>query len=211
MEKVFLYLYPIEEYNRMFLFSDDYYKSVGKRKPFDVLNECIEKRYRSKGYKVIFALYPDKTIYGIDKKENDKIIYTDVLFKEASGYNEDGTEKAKSEIKYPNENFLISQIGDVQSIVVGGFHWADCVRRVAEACYESGIDTIIDLDLTDIFFGVYWREDYFKIDEYDPQRYKNYILKNFGIGDPDFALNCFNNMYDSPIFGFDSDSSKKVL
>lgn len=211
MEKVFLYLYPIEEYNRMFLFSDDYYELIGRRKPFDVLNECIEKRYRNKGYKVIFALYPDKTIYGINVKENDKIIYTDVLFKEASGYNEDGTEKDKSEIKYPSEKFLISQIGDAQSIVVGGFHWADCVRKVAEACHENGIDTVVDLDLTDIFFGLYYKEDYFKIDEYDPQRYKNYRLENFGIRDPDFALNCFNNTYDSPIFGFDDDSSKKVL
>ena len=52
---------------------------------------------------------------------NDKIIYTDITFKEASGYNEDGTEKEDKDIKYPNEQYLINQLGFVDEIVIGGF------------------------------------------------------------------------------------------
>ena len=55
MQKVFLYLYPIEEYTKVFENDNS----------LAVLNECIQKRYREKGYQVIFALYPDKNLYGI--------------------------------------------------------------------------------------------------------------------------------------------------
>ncbi len=156
MKKVFLYLYPIEEFNRIFLFDDSYYEEENREKPFPILNECIEKRYRSQGYDIVYALYPDKNIYGIIPKPNDKIVYTDISFKQASGYNEDGTEKSNDEIKYPNEQFLINQLGQVDEIVIGGFHFGDCVKRVAECCYENGIDTLVDLDLTDLFFNLYY-------------------------------------------------------
>lgn len=210
MNKVFLYLYPIEEYNKTFLFPNEFYDSKGRKNPLDVLNDCIDKRYRNKGYKVVFALYPDKSLYGVNLKESDSIIYTDVSFKEASGYNEDGTEKMKSEIKYPNEEFLLSQIKDVEKIVIGGFHWNDCVRKVAEVCQEHGIDTLVDLDLTDMFFNLYYLEDYFIIDEYDPKKYKNYRLERIRLGDRNHALDFFNELYNSNVFGFDDESNKKV-
>lgn len=49
--------------------------------PYKVLNECIQKRYREKGYQIVYAIYPDKNIYGINPLQTDKIIYTDVSFK----------------------------------------------------------------------------------------------------------------------------------
>ena len=64
MKKVFLYLYPIKEYASVFNLGDEYYDYMGYKRPFDVLNETIEKRYRQKGYEIIYALYPDKNIYG---------------------------------------------------------------------------------------------------------------------------------------------------
>ena len=127
MQKVFLYLYPIEEYTKVFENDNS----------LAVLNECIQKRYREKGYQVIFALYPDKNLYGIIPQSNDRIIYTDIIFKEASRYNEDGTEKENKDIKYPNEQYLINQLGFVDKIVIGGFHFSDCVKRVAECCLEN--------------------------------------------------------------------------
>lgn len=49
MNKIFLYLYPIEECTKMFLFSnDEIYDNFGKEKTLPILNDCIEKRYRSK-------------------------------------------------------------------------------------------------------------------------------------------------------------------
>lgn len=47
INKVFLYLYPIEEYTKIFLFHDDKnYDDWNVKRPFPILNECIQKRYR---------------------------------------------------------------------------------------------------------------------------------------------------------------------
>lgn len=152
MKKIFLYLYPIQEYNRSFEFSEEYLHEIGRENPYKVLNECIQKRYREKGYEIVYAIYPGKKIYGVNTLTTDKIIYTDVTFEQASGYNHDGSEKQDRNIKYPSEKYLIEQLGNFDEIVIGGFHFGDCVKRVAEYCYQSGFPTLIDLDLTDLFF-----------------------------------------------------------
>lgn len=50
MNKVFLYLYPIEEYSKTFYLGNEYYDKNNVRRPFDVLNETIQKRYRDNGF-----------------------------------------------------------------------------------------------------------------------------------------------------------------
>ena len=45
MKKVFLYLYPIEEFTKMFLLHDDVlYDEWGIEKPLPILNDTINKR-----------------------------------------------------------------------------------------------------------------------------------------------------------------------
>ena len=79
MQKVFLYLYPIKEFTNMFLFHDDKsYDEWNVPRPLPILNDTMDKRYREKGYQVAFALYPDRELYGIEQKDRDKIIYTDI-------------------------------------------------------------------------------------------------------------------------------------
>ena len=91
MKKVFLYLYPIKEYTEMFLFHDDkLYDELNVKRPLPILNECIQKRYRENGYQIVFVLYPDRKVFGINVKQEDKIIYTDVLFSETSAIDETG-------------------------------------------------------------------------------------------------------------------------
>lgn len=81
MNKVFLYLYPIEEYTKIFLFTnDEMYDVRNIKRPMPILDECIEKRYRNNGYQVVFVLYPDKEIFGLIPRKEDKIIYTDITF-----------------------------------------------------------------------------------------------------------------------------------
>lgn len=114
MKKVFLYLYPIEEYTKMFLFNDDrLYDEWNVKRPLPILNESIQKRYRDKGYQVVFVLYPDRNIFGIIPKKEDKIIYTDILFSENSAIDENEKEKKDFIPKYPNEKLLIEQLGDI--------------------------------------------------------------------------------------------------
>lgn len=210
MKKVFLYLYPIEEYTKMFLFSNDVlYDEWNVKRPLPILNECIQKRYRDKGYQVIFALYPDKEMFGIEQKEEDKIIYTDILFAENSAIDENGKDKQNFIPKYPNEQLLIKQVGNVEELVIGGYHCSDCVRRVGERALLMGINTIIDLDLTDLFFNLYTREEYFKIEEYSPKKYKEYVLNEAERCGEKFAERNFNNMYSSLVYGFDTDNLER--
>lgn len=143
--KIFLYLYPIQEFNKVFLFPNEFYEEMQREKPFDVLNECINERYRKQGYQIVYALYPDKEIFGINPMPNDRIIYTDITFKEASGYNEDGTEKEDKDIKYPNEQYLINQLGFVDEIVIGGFHFSDCVKHDLRMLLRKWNCTLVDL------------------------------------------------------------------
>lgn len=170
-----------------------------------------KKDTEKKGYQIVYAIYLDKNIYGIKPLPTDKIIYTDVTFEQASGYNKDGSEKQDEDIKYPSERYLIEQLGDFDEIVVGGFHFGDCVKRVAEYCYQCGISTIVDLDLTDLFFNIYHKKDYFKIDEYNPQNYKNYMLLNNRFGNKEMAERLFERNYNSPVYGFESVEERRKL
>ena len=73
MKKIFLCLYPIREfcYDYDRLLDEDEFDHCYK-----VLNECIEKRYRENGYQVVFAMYPEKNIFGVMPDATDKIITT---------------------------------------------------------------------------------------------------------------------------------------
>lgn len=213
MNRVFLYLYPIEEYTKMFLFhNDELYDKKNIKRPLPILNECIQERYRDKGYQVAFALYPDKNIFGIIPKKEDKIILTDITFAEASAYYSDGSPKENFVPKYPNEQFLLNQLGHIDELVVGGYHFSDCVNRVGEAALNMGIKTIIDLDLTDLFFSLYRNNEYFQIDQYAAKRYKEYMQQKLEqLGEKkEFIEQRFQIMYGSPIYGFYSEEHQKI-
>ena len=220
MEKVFLYLYPIWECSRIFVVTDEDLEDVDDdeeelvtedRDPFKVLNEAIDIRYRKNGYKIVYALYKDKEVYGLEVLENDKIIYTDTTFSESMGIRSDGSIKKNYEIKYPSEDYLLDQLEGVQELVVGGYHWSDCVKRVGERAIERGIDTLVDIELTDIFFGVYF-QDYFKVEDYSRERYLNYRMdldKMLGY-DIDSSLESFYKIYESPVFGYQKVKDRKM-
>jgi len=209
LKKVFLYLYPIEEYTKMFLFHNDkLYDDWNIKRPLPILNECIQKRYRDKGYQVVFALYPDRNIFGIIPKKEDKVILTDVTFDEASACYSDGTQKKNFVPKYPNEHLLLNQLGNIDELVIGGYHSSDCVKRVGEIALNMGIDTLVDLDLTDLFFALYKQEDYFKIEEYNPLFYKQHMLNKAQKYGEKFAEKHFDDLYSSPVYGFSNEEIK---
>lgn len=208
-KNVFLYLYPIEEYiNSVFPKTP-----TEKDEALNKLNECIEKRYRNNNYEVVLALYPDSDIYGIIPKSEDKIIYTDILFEDATSIDKNGGKKLNFEPAYPSEELLINQLGKVDKLVVAGFHEEDCVKRVGEYALNFGIDTIVDLDLTEFFYYLYTKsyfieDKYDPMEEYNPIRYEFFTLMN--IIDP-FEINShslraaekkFNRAYSSEVYGF---------
>ena len=52
MNKVFLYLYPIEEFTKLFDLGNEYYDEIGVRRLFEVLNETIKKDIEIMGIKL---------------------------------------------------------------------------------------------------------------------------------------------------------------
>ena len=196
--KVFLYLYPIEEYMRMFMFyNDKMYDTEGIERPLPILNETIDKRYRKNGYQIVYALYPDKKMFGIEKQENDKIIYTDITFSQASAIDEKGNIKQNFIPKYPDELYLLNQLGNVEELVVGGFHSTDCVKKVAEVALQNNIDTFVDLDLTDLFFNLYRKENYFNKEIYDPTRLRQTLINSS-------VIDTIDENYSSPVYRFNN-------
>ncbi len=200
--KVFLYLYPIEEYMRMFMFyNDKMYDTEGIERPLPILNETIDKRYRKNGYQIVYALYPDKKMFGIEKQENDKIIYTDITFSQASAIDEKGNIKQNFIPKYPDELYLLNQLGNVEELVVGGFHSTDCVKKVAEVALQNNIDTLVDLDLTDLFFNLYRRENYFNKEIYDPTRLRQTLINSS-------VIDTIDENYSSPVYRFNNSKTR---
>ena len=60
---------------RSFIYRNDAtYDLYNLKRPFPILNETIDKRYRDNGYEVVYAIYPDKKIFGVDVKNGDKVI-----------------------------------------------------------------------------------------------------------------------------------------
>ena len=173
IKKIFLYLYPIEEYTKTSLRFCGVIDYLEQKRLLSILDECIQKRYRDKGYEVVFALYPDKELFGLTKKEQDRVILTDIDFLTVNTYANNNDEKKDYAIKYPSELHIVEQLGGVSELVVGGYHATDCVRKVAETASKLGIKTLVDLDLTEYFFNLYKEENYFRIDEYSPARYYN--------------------------------------
>lgn len=62
-------------------------------------------------------------------------------------------------------------------MVVGGYHSSNCVKRVEKVALNMGINTIIDSDLTDLFFCLYRQEEYFNIKEYNSEKFKKVMMK----------------------------------
>lgn len=208
MKKIFLYLYPIKEFTEMFLFNDYCLNNKTSTNPLFILNSTINKRYRNKGYEVVFALYPDKELYGIEKMQSDRIIYTDITFYEASAFDENRNEKINFIPKYPNELYLLRQLGNVNELVVGGYHSMSCVKKVAEVALKNGINTLVDLDLTDLFFILYDKEDYFKEESYDPDRLRTYMINIDGDEELEFNKRLFDRNYESEVYGLSKESTK---
>lgn len=139
--KQFLFMYPIDTY--FDIESDEHKAGVNTRKYFRIFNNCINERYRSRGFTVNFAVFDDKNV---DKRikvlENDRIVKVGVTL-----------QNYFSNKGYPDSDFILNQLNlkDIEHLRVAGFHIWDCVERVAQRAYERGIDVLVDEDLTNIF------------------------------------------------------------
>lgn len=63
--------------------------------------------------------------------------------------------------------------------------------------------------MTDLFFNLYKQEGYFEIDNYSPERYREYMINRLGPNYTDFNEKLFNRNYSSPVYGFNIVSEEK--
>lgn len=124
------------------------------------LNQCIDLRYRQKGFSINYALLDDGKISDVFVlQSSDRIIYVGMDGKTHRTLLEDKS------YPYPNQDYILNQLGNLSSLRVAGFHLWDCVQRLAKRAHERGIDVLVDEDLTELF-GFTFQKPKFRTDVY---------------------------------------------
>ncbi|MFH1607868.1 MAG: hypothetical protein ABIA78_01930 [archaeon] len=145
-----------------------------------ILNKCIDKRYREKGFKINWVIFKDHTISNvIDVQDGDIIIEADIDFRTHTTKRVDGT------YQYPNNDFILNHIGDSSLVRIAGFHRWDCVDKLAKRAYERKNSVLVDEDLTEMFYGRF-KDKNFRVDKYptyNPRQFDtkedDYLFKQF--------------------------------
>ena len=113
-----------------------------------LLDQCIELRYRSKGFGINHVLLKGESISSLVKlNDSDNIFYANIS-------REDMNIACKANKDYhADSEQIISQLGLTpdDELIIGGFHLRDCVSRLAKDAYNKGINVLVDEDLTETF------------------------------------------------------------
>jgi len=164
MEKQFVFLYPIPQIINWEIEHYGWHEEGGtdafRKKYKDVLNACIDVRYRQKDFVINYAIFNDTVVSDvIDLQQKDKIIKVGLDFKTHTTKQPDG------EYPYPDQNYILDQLGEIDILRVAGFHMWDCVEKLARRAYGRKLDVLVDEDLTEFFIGRL-RDPDFKVDKY---------------------------------------------
>ena len=161
MKKIFVLLFPQQEY-------------LEERNDPKFFNNCIQKRYLEKGYEFYVAKYKDSDLGFVSLTPN-KIIEANITFKESTPY-------FTQNWQYANFKDLAQKLNlsGNDNVVVGGFHCYDCVEKFAKEIYSLNQNTMIDSDLTELFWGVSKYIEGWDINNYNPNlRLKNMIDRDY--------------------------------
>jgi len=147
--KALLVLYPIQPYASV-LMGEKELPGI-KMKYAQIYQRLIYKRYPD--FQLIWVMFsepqspekPDMSQLwqGISIKKYDIVLACGISF----------NEHYKKKL-YPNPKTILDACPQpIEELVIGGFHFWDCVKKVAKCAYEQGIDVLVDDDLTEFFFG----------------------------------------------------------
>lgn len=148
--KHFVFLYPIPEYIdfriEQYSYSIDLDLTSARKSYSELLNKCIDVRYRKNNFKINYVIFPDSKISTIiTLHPGDAILKTNIDYQTHVGKN------TESGHPYPDEQFILDQLQPVRELRVAGFHMWDCVDKFAKKAYEQNIATLVDEDLTEFF------------------------------------------------------------
>lgn len=173
--KAFVYLYPIPEYIDLEIEKGARMCRQSKRefrkRYREVLNACIDVRYRKHGFSVFAVNFNNHGLSNVfELRPEDRIIEAGLDFKTHTTKREDNT------YPYPDNDCMLDQLQQVKILRIGGFHTWDCVEKFAKRSHERGVDTLVDEDLTQ-FLTYQIVDGNLKID-----RYPNYRPRKLGRG-----------------------------
>ena len=168
MDNKLLFLYPIREY------MEDFSKEEIK-----LLNQAIDLRYRQKGYQIYYAIFPDikESILSLDSK--DTIIKTNTSYWVLA-----------YRFRYPNEYKLLKHLGKIDKLVICGFHLPDCIKKVARVAVENKINTMVDMDLSELFPRISAKYS-FEVDNYNEEITRKSLKEETSL-EPDY-INFLND------------------
>lgn len=151
----YLFVFP----EREFFYTNPWFRDMERGHP-DVLalveGVCkemrliIDTRYRNKGYEIDWLLFSNPHNYEQPDlnsvEERVGILEKDRKLVAGISWN-DMTRGGM----HPDSDYVLSQLPNVEKLVLGGFHQADCVDKIASAAIKKGISVILDEDTTDYF------------------------------------------------------------
>ena len=201
-KKVFLYMYPIEQFISQYKFREKMYDHIIKDpRPLPILNYMIDERYRKRDYIVMYVLFPDTKRYGLDRVNGDKRIYADIPFSKVD-WDDEWRRKRKDFVpEIPDNEYILKQVEkyvklkNISELVVSGFFSRYYVKQMAKLASEKGVNTVIDLDLTEIFFLFYNKSGFLTKEPYNPDKFYEFYINFFKDAYPD----CEKDLYE--IFG----------
>ena len=158
-QKEFIFLYPIPQIIDFEIKNHSWSErgsiNTFRKRYSDVLNRCIDQRYRQKGFGVNYAIFDDCVVSDvINLRPEDKIIKVGIDFKIHT-----------AEKVYPDQDYILSQLNEMMIIRIAGFHMWDCVEKLAKRAYEKGLNVLVDEDLTE-FFLQRLKDKNFRTDKY---------------------------------------------
>ncbi len=117
---------------------------------FRLINELIDE-YREGGFAVNWALFGQREDVSVcdesrispifDIKSGDRKLSVEISY----------FDHTRNHV-YPNGLEVVRGMGEMEELVVGGFHESDCVPRIVEVARKLGIKASSDWAITDRFF-----------------------------------------------------------
>jgi len=178
--KEFAFLYPIPEYIDFEIKNHGWHEQGGpenfKKEYGNTLNQCIDLRYRQKGFGINYVIFDNHPISEVVNVQiPDRIIEAGIDYKTHTAKQPDGT------YLYPDPDYILDQLPKLKTLTIGGFHLWDCVERLAKRAYERELDVLVDEDLTELFAGRLNDPD-FRIDRFpsfDPTKDCKFLFEFF--------------------------------
>lgn len=190
MKKAFILLFPQKEY-----------LTLGQSNT-QLFNDCIKQRYKDKGYDFFLVKFKGSDLGFITEKPNT-VIEVNISFEESNIY-------SSKSWKYADFKNIAKQlkIKDYSNVVIGGFHCFDCVQKLATETYKFNKNTLIDTDLTELFWNVAKYQKNWDIKHFRPEQKLERALFNADI--PSTILNKVFERYKNPILGISSNILNQI-